>query len=146
MDKACRGNYACPYAQFAEGRFTWYINNEHRIRLAIAHISNDGSTTVQRGFTFHGTTFPAGATINSEIDFTYSRLGWTWEFINIDKNTFKFGTVLDADWVGLFQMTGGRSVRRVFSPLVRGRIANDRQGRRLQIRPNRVIARRSPSG
>ena len=115
MDEAWRGNYACPYAQFAEGRFTWYINDDHRIRVAVAHISNDGSTTLQRDFSFHGTTFPVGGNINSGIDFTYSRLGWTWEFINIDKNTFKFGTVLDTDWVGVFQMTGGRYVRRVFS-------------------------------
>jgi len=84
--------------QFAEGRLSWYLNDEHRIRLAIAHISNDGSASVQRDFTFHGTTFPVGAAINSEMDFTYSRLGWIWEFINIDKNTFKFGTVLDLDW------------------------------------------------
>jgi hypothetical protein len=87
--------------QFAEGRFTWFINDDHRIRLAVAHISNDGSASVQKEFEFHGTTFPVGASINSKSDFTYSRLGWTWEFINIDKNTFKFGTVLDVDWFTL---------------------------------------------
>lgn len=85
-------------AQFAEGRLTWYINNNHRIRVAYAHVSNDGSATVQKEFVFNGTTYPVGANINSKIDFSYSRLGWTWEFINIDNNTFKFGTMLDADW------------------------------------------------
>jgi hypothetical protein len=85
-------------AQFAEGRLTWYINDNHRIRLAVAHISNDGSKTVQKEFVFDGVTYPVGARADSTLDFTYSKLGWTWQFINIANNTFKFGPMLDLDW------------------------------------------------
>ena len=85
-------------AQFAEGRLTWYINDYHRIRLGVAHVSNDGGASVQKEFVFNGVTYPVGANIYSKLDFTYSRLGWTWEFINIGHNTFKFGTMLDVDW------------------------------------------------
>jgi hypothetical protein len=85
-------------SQFAEGRLTWNINDNHSIRFGIAHISNDGSKKVQSEFVFNGTTYPVGAKVDTTIDFTYSRLGWTWQFINIANNTFKFGTMLDMDW------------------------------------------------
>ena len=85
-------------SQFVEGRLTWHINDNNRIRLGFAHISNDGFIGVQRAFVFSGTTYPVGAKIDSTIDFTYSRLGWTWQFINIGNNTFKFGPMLDVDW------------------------------------------------
>lgn len=69
--------------------------------MAYAHISNDGNASVSREFVFNGVTYSAGASINTNIDFSYSRLGWTWEFINIGNNTFKFGTLLDAKWFTL---------------------------------------------
>jgi hypothetical protein len=96
-----KGDLGLKSTDFAEGRLTWYINDDHRIRLGVANVSNDGSATVQKQFVFNGTTYPVGANINTTIDFTYSRLGWTWEFINIDKNTFKFGAMLDIDWLML---------------------------------------------
>jgi len=93
-----KSNLGLTDSQFAEGRLTWYINDNHRIRFGYAHISNDGSKTVQSEFVFNGVTYPVGARINSSLDFTYTRLGWTWQFINIANNTFKFGPMLDFDW------------------------------------------------
>ena len=80
---------------FPEGRFTWYINDSNRIRLAYTELDYSGDTVLQRNIQFKGQTYTVGAPVSSDIDLEYLRLGWIWQFLNADNGMFRLGTLLE---------------------------------------------------
>jgi hypothetical protein len=81
---------------FPEARFTWYIGSKNKLRLAYIQISYSGDKNVEKTIEFGGKTYTVGLRVTTDLDVKYLRLGWAWQFINIDNGKVKFGTLLEA--------------------------------------------------
>ena len=84
---------------FPEGRFTWYINANNRLRLSYMQIDYSGDQELQRTLEFDGGTYPAGARVITDFEVKYLRFGWIWQFVNLASGKIKFGTLLEAKGV-----------------------------------------------
>ncbi len=68
---------------------TWWngyyrLTPHHRVDFAWIRFSREGSRSLGRELTFQGTTFPANASVNSQIESTFSKLAYTWSFHHTD--------------------------------------------------------------
>jgi hypothetical protein len=82
---------------FPEGRLTWYTGPKSRIRLAYTQATYKGDTNLTKAIEFNGQTYDVGTRVESELGIKYLTLGWTWQFINIDKGTVKLGTLVEGN-------------------------------------------------
>jgi hypothetical protein len=81
---------------YPEVRLTWYTGKKSKIRIAYTQVGYDGDADIQRTIAFNGTTYNVGTRVVTELDIKYARIGWAWQFINIDNGFFKLGTLIEA--------------------------------------------------
>jgi len=80
---------------YPEVRLTWYTGKKSKIRLAYTQVAYEGDANLQRTILFDGTTFNAGTRVLTDLDIKYLRIGWAWQFINIDNGLIKLGTLIE---------------------------------------------------
>jgi len=80
---------------YPELRLTWYTGRKSKIRFAYTQVGYDGEANIQRTILFDGTTFNVGTRVLTDLDIKYGRIGWAWQFINIDNGFFKLGTLIE---------------------------------------------------
>jgi hypothetical protein len=80
---------------YPEVRLTWYTGKKSKVRLAYTQVGYDGDAIVQRTILFNGTTYNRGTRVLTDLDIKYVRIGWAWQFINIDNGLIKLGTLLE---------------------------------------------------
>ena len=80
---------------YPELRLTWYAGKRSKIRLAYTQVGYDGDANLQRTILFNGTTYNVGTRVETDLDIKYFRIGWAWQFINIDKGLIKLGTLIE---------------------------------------------------
>ena len=80
---------------FPEGRFIWNIGPGSLIRLFYTQAKFKGGQTVTRAIDFNGKTYTAGTAVSSKLDLQYFGLGWLWQFLNMDDEKIKLGTILE---------------------------------------------------
>ena len=81
---------------YPELRFTLYTGKKSKIRFAYAQVGYEGDENIGRTILFDGTTYNVGTRVVTDLDVKYYRIGWAWQFINIDNGFFKLGTLIDA--------------------------------------------------
>jgi len=80
---------------FPDARVIWNTGPNSKFRIGYTQISYEGSQAISRTIEFGGKSYTGGTLVNSEMDISYMRLGWIWQFINI-ADKFKAGPVLEA--------------------------------------------------
>jgi hypothetical protein len=80
---------------YPEVRLTWYTGKKSKIRLAYTQVDYDGDANIQRTILFDGTTYNVGTRVVTDLDIKYVRIGWAWQFINIDNGFLKLGTLIE---------------------------------------------------
>jgi hypothetical protein len=80
---------------YPEVRLTWYTGKKSKIRFAYTQADYEGDANLQRTILFNGTTYNAGTRVVTDLDIKYFRVGWAWQFINIDNGLFKLGTLIE---------------------------------------------------
>jgi hypothetical protein len=65
-----------------------------KMRLAYMRGDFEGDTTLQRTFQFGGRTFTANTRVESEVEFHYGRIGWSWQFLGVP-GIFKVGPLIE---------------------------------------------------
>jgi hypothetical protein len=88
-------------AGYPEFRLTWYTGPKSKIRLAYTQADYEGDKNIKKTIEFNGETYDIGTRIDTDFHLKYLRLGWAWQFINIDRGKVKLGTLVDAKvfWV-----------------------------------------------
>ncbi len=81
---------------------TWWngyyrFTPHHRVDFAWIRFNREGSRSLEREVTFQGTTFSANASVDSEIESTFSKLAYTWSFHHTDE--VELGLTLGAAFV-----------------------------------------------
>ncbi len=56
----------------------------HRIDFGWVRFTREGSKAIEREITFRDTTFAVGTSVDSEIEATFAKLGYTWSFHHSD--------------------------------------------------------------
>jgi hypothetical protein len=80
---------------YPEVRLTWYTGKKSKIRIAYTQVGYDGEANIERTILFDGTTYNAGTRVVTDFDLKYLRIGWAWQFINIDGGLIKLGTLIE---------------------------------------------------
>jgi len=80
---------------YPEVRFTWYTGTKSKIRVAYTQVGYEGNANLQRAILFDGVTYPSGTRVETDLDIKYLRVGWAWQFIQIDKGLIKLGTLVE---------------------------------------------------
>lgn len=80
---------------YPEVRLTWYTGKNSRIRAAYTQVEYEEDTDLRRTIIFDGGIYPVGTRVLTETDMRYFRIGWAWQFINIDKGFFKLGPLIE---------------------------------------------------
>ncbi len=80
---------------FPEGRLTLHASKKHRIRIAYLQMGYDGDNILSRTIEFNGEIIPVDTRVISSLDLSYLRVGWIWQFIDVDDGKFRLGTVLE---------------------------------------------------
>jgi hypothetical protein len=88
-------------ANYWENRITWYTGPKSKIRIAYTQVNYEGDQTLTKTVGFNGQTYNVGTRVETDFDIKYLRIGWAWQFINIDKGLIKFGTLIEGKgfWV-----------------------------------------------
>jgi hypothetical protein len=81
---------------YPEVRLTWYTGKKSKIRIAYTQVGYEGDANIQRTIQYNGTTYDVGTHVVTDLDIKYARIGWAWQFINIDNGVFKLGTLIEA--------------------------------------------------
>jgi hypothetical protein len=81
---------------YPELRLTWYTGKKSKIRIAYTQVNYEGDERIQRTILYNGTTYNVGTRVVTDFDMKYARIGWAWQFINIDNGLFKLGTLIEA--------------------------------------------------
>jgi len=81
---------------YPELRLTWYTGKKSKIRVAYTQVNYEGDANIQRTILYNGTTYNVGTRVVTDLDIKYARIGWAWQFINIDNGLFKLGTLIEA--------------------------------------------------
>ncbi len=80
---------------FPDARVIWNTGPNSKLRIGYTQISYEGSQSISRTIEFSGKSYTSGTLVNSEMDISYLRLGWIWQFVNI-ADKFKVGPVIEA--------------------------------------------------
>lgn len=80
---------------YPEVRLTWYTGKKSKIRVAYTQVGFEGDENIQRTIQFNGETYNVGTRVVTELDIKYLRIGWVWQFINIENGLIKFGTLIE---------------------------------------------------
>jgi len=80
---------------YPEVRLTWYTGKKSKIRFAYTQVGYDGDANLQRTILFDGITYNVGTRVVTDLDVKYLRIGWAWQFINIDNGLIKLGTLIE---------------------------------------------------
>ncbi len=80
---------------FGGGRIKWFTGDDSWIRIDYVPIAYTGDNRLTRQIQFNGETYTVGSRVLSEYNLEYGRLGWGWQFIDID-DCVKLGTLLEA--------------------------------------------------
>jgi len=70
---------------FLEGRITLSFG-KHRLRYGFVPLKWSGSKTLAQSVTFNGKTYTASTKVDSDLDLTYHRLGYEYDFIDMLSN------------------------------------------------------------
>ncbi|MBU2540767.1 MAG: hypothetical protein KJ593_02595 [Candidatus Omnitrophica bacterium] len=81
---------------FPEGRIIWHIGPNNKIRLGYTQVDYSGDQSISRTIEFKGQSYTSGAQVKSDLDITYLRFGWLWQFVDLFDGGMKFGTILEA--------------------------------------------------
>jgi hypothetical protein len=86
---------------YPEARLTWYTGKKSKIRVAYTQVGYEGDGNIQRTIQFNGETYNVGTRVVTDLDIKYVRIGWAWQFINIDNGLIKLGTLIEGKgfWV-----------------------------------------------
>jgi len=79
---------------YPEGRFTWHTGPNSKIRFAYTRVDYEGDQTLSRTIDFNGKSYTVGARVVSDFEIQYFRLGWIWQFLNIE-DKLKLGPMVD---------------------------------------------------
>lgn len=77
------------------GRFTWYTGPKSRLFFDYSEISFGAEKTLNKTIVFRDQTFDIGASVKTDLDLQFYKLGWIWQFIDFGEGTVKLGTLLD---------------------------------------------------
>jgi len=80
---------------FPSGRFTVFINPANRLTLNYTPINYDTDTYLKRTLEFGGETYSINTRVVGDLKMHYLRLGWAYQFINLEGGKFKLGTLLE---------------------------------------------------
>jgi len=84
---------------FPDARVIWNTGPNSKLRIGYTQISYEGSQNVSRTVEFKGKSYTGGTLVNSEMDVSYMRVGWVWQFINMFDDRFKLGPVIEVKGV-----------------------------------------------
>lgn len=84
---------------FPEGRFTYHLTPNSKIRAFYTQAEFNGDQTVSRQIIFDGKTYDVGTQVKTDLELQYFGLGWVWEFIDVFGGRLKAGTILEAKGV-----------------------------------------------
>lgn len=80
---------------FPSGRFSFFAGPNHRLTLNYTPISYSTDSTLKRTVEFGGETYDVNTRVIAALNLQYLRLGWAYQFINVDSGKFKFGTLVE---------------------------------------------------
>ncbi|MDH3672372.1 MAG: hypothetical protein OES46_14625 [Gammaproteobacteria bacterium] len=95
----------------------------HRINFGFFDLSSDATATVSRNIQFDESVFPAGATVNSELGFSYVEILYTYSFFQNDAidlgvstglNIYEFESTLEAPALAIKEEGDGTAPFPVF--------------------------------
>ncbi|MDI6784557.1 MAG: hypothetical protein QME64_10745 [bacterium] len=86
---------------FPEGRLSWYLGANSKIRAAYTQFNYDGDNQITRTFNFNGEVYTVGTRVISDLNVQYLRVGWIWNFINTEQGKFKLGAILEGKGIWL---------------------------------------------
>jgi hypothetical protein len=84
---------------FPSGRFSLFINPNHRLTFSYTPISYNSDSNLKRTVEFLGETYALNTRVVTTLNLQYLRFGWTYQFVNVDGGKFKFGTMLEVKGV-----------------------------------------------
>ena len=79
----------------AFGRFTFFINSRNRIRLTYTPLGYETDTTLSKTIELGGRTDVINTRVVGDIKAQYLRLGWAYQFLNLQGGLIKFGTLVE---------------------------------------------------
>jgi hypothetical protein len=82
-------------ANYWENRITWYTGPKSKIRIGYTQVNYEGDQTLTKTVQFNGQAYNVGTRVVTDFDIKYLRIGWAWQFINIDNGFFKLGTLIE---------------------------------------------------
>ncbi|MEW6184583.1 MAG: hypothetical protein AB1585_02450 [Thermodesulfobacteriota bacterium] len=80
---------------FPYGRFTFSFNPSNRLAFTYTPVSYGGDSRLRRKVEFGGETYEANIRVVSDLKMHYMRLGWAYQFINLEGGKFKAGTLVE---------------------------------------------------
>jgi hypothetical protein len=83
-------------SEFLEGRLTWRITRQIKLRAAFLPLSYSGSSDLVRTIEFAGQSFQINTRLLSDLELDYGRLGLAWQFISGPSGAFRLGPMVEA--------------------------------------------------
>jgi hypothetical protein len=80
---------------FPEGRMTVFVNPDNRLTLSYTPVDYSTDTRINRTVEFGGQTYSVNSRVIGDLKMQYLKLGWTWQFINLERGMFKLGTLVE---------------------------------------------------
>ncbi len=82
-------------SEFLEGRLTWRITRQLKLRAAVMPLSYSGSSNLVRTIEFAGQSFQIDTRLLSDLNLDYGRLGLAWQF-GAGDGAFRLGPIVEA--------------------------------------------------
>jgi hypothetical protein len=80
---------------FLSGRFSVNIGPNHRLTLNYTPIRYSINSNIKRTVEFAGETYAINTRVLTSLDLQYLRIGWAYQFVNVEGGKFKFGTLVE---------------------------------------------------
>jgi hypothetical protein len=77
------------------GRLSVFINPRHRLTLNYTPIGYNVDTNLKRTLEFGGETYTINNRVIADLKVQYFKLGWAYQFVNLEGGKFKLGTLLE---------------------------------------------------
>ncbi|MCJ7832774.1 MAG: hypothetical protein MUQ20_00115, partial [Deltaproteobacteria bacterium] len=80
---------------FPSGRFSVFISPTHRLTLNYTPISYNTDSNIKRTVEFGGETYTFNSRVIADLKVQYLKIGWAYQFVNLEGGKFKLGTLLE---------------------------------------------------
>ncbi len=84
---------------FPIGRFQLFLNPQNRISFTYTPVSYGADSRLPRTVEFGGETYPTHTRVVSDLNLHYMRLGWAYQFIQLEGGKFAAGTLIEVKGV-----------------------------------------------